>query len=84
MLNIILHILALLSLLLMLLIIFSTNVWDRILALNLFTSVSVLLIMVYAVMNEMYYLIDIAIVYTLLGFIGIVFMARFFQGKGEI
>ncbi len=82
MLNIIFIMLTLLSLLLMLLIIFSSNIWDRILALNLFTSVTVLLIMVYAVMNKINYLIDIGIVYTLLGFIGIVFMVRFFQGKG--
>ncbi len=60
------------------------TVWDRILGFNLLSTMIILSILLYADFSERSYLIDIAIVYALLGFIGIVFISRFVQGKGKI
>ncbi|MCT4542679.1 MAG: MrpF/PhaF family protein [Vallitalea sp.] len=37
----------------------------------------------FAILYDLPYLIDIALVYTLLGFIGIIFISRFVKGKGK-
>lgn len=60
------------------------TIWDRILAFNLVSALIILAILLYAAYTGRSYLIDIAIVYSLLGFIGIVFISRFVQGKGKI
>ncbi len=60
------------------------TIWDRLLGLNLFSAKIILLILLFAILYDLPYLIDIAFVYTLLGFIGIIFISRFVKGKGEI
>lgn len=60
------------------------SIWDRLLGLNLFSITMIILMIIYALINKLDYLLDIAIVYALLGFIGIVFIARFIQRKGKI
>lgn len=60
------------------------SVWDRLLGLNLFSLNMILLMILYALYMDINYLLDIAITYALLGFIGIVFIARFIQRKGKI
>ncbi|QUI22686.1 pH regulation protein F [Vallitalea pronyensis] len=60
------------------------TIWDRLLGLNLFSAKIILLILLLAIIYDLPYLMDIAIVYTLLGFIGIIFISRFVKGKGEI
>lgn len=60
------------------------SVWDRLLGLNLFSINMIILMVLYALIKELDYLLDIAIVYALLGFISIVFIARFIQRKGKI
>lgn len=60
------------------------SVWDRLLSLNLFSVTMIIVMIIYALVENLDYLLDIAIVYALLGFIGIVFMARFIQRKGKI
>ena len=60
------------------------SVWDRLLGLNLFSINMIILIVLYALITNLDYLLDIAITYALLGFISIVFIARFIQRKGEI
>lgn len=60
------------------------DVWDRILAFNLFTAKFIMVLMMFAIVMDLNYLIDIAFVYVLLGFISIVFIARFIQRKGKI
>jgi multicomponent Na+:H+ antiporter subunit F len=44
----------------------------------------IILMMLYALIKDIDYLLDLAIVYALLGFISIVFIARFIQRKGKI
>jgi multicomponent Na+:H+ antiporter subunit F len=43
-----------------------------------------MLIVLFAVVMQKSYLLDIAIVYVLLGFISIIFIANFIQKKGKI
>ncbi len=77
-------ILSLVGLLLLVIVIKGPKIWDRILATNLFSSIVILLIMLYATTQDFAYLLDIVILYALLGFLGIVFIARFIQGRGKI
>ncbi|WP_242986459.1 MrpF/PhaF family protein [Vallitalea guaymasensis] len=42
------------------------------------------MILLFSILFDLPYLLDIAIVYTLLGFIGIIFISRFVKGKGKI
>jgi multicomponent Na+:H+ antiporter subunit F len=65
-------------------IILGPTIWDRLLGLNLFSSKIVMLIVLYALLMQRSYLLDIAIVYALLGFISIIFIAIFIQKKGKI
>jgi len=60
------------------------SVWDRLLGLNLFSINMIILMILYALINNIGFLLDIAIIYALLGFISIVFIARFIQRKGKI
>ena len=57
------------------------SIWDRLLGLNLMSTKIVIIIIIFASLNETAYLLDFAIVYALLGFIGIFFTARFLLGR---
>ena len=57
------------------------SVWDRLHALNLITVKVLLFIVLYASHLNASYLLDIAIVFALLGFISIVFTALFFLNR---
>lgn len=65
-------------------IVLGPTIWDRLLGLNLFSSKIIMLIVLVASAMEKSYLLDIAIVYVLLGFISIIFIALFIQRRGEI
>ena len=53
------------------------SIWDRLLGLNLISTKVVLIIVFFASYQQIAYLLDLAIVYVLLGFIGIIFTALF-------
>ena len=53
------------------------SIWDRLLGLNLISTKILVMIILFASLNNTSFLLDIAIVYALLGFIGLVFIARF-------
>ncbi len=59
------------------------TVWDRLLGLNLATSKLVMLVVLIASVRKQSMLLDIAIVYALLGFIGITFLSIYIQGRGR-
>ena len=65
-------------------IILGPSIWDRLLAFNLFSLHIVLVILIYAAKTGQYYLIDIALVYALLGFISIIFIARYVKRGGNV
>jgi len=57
------------------------SIWDRLLGLSLISTKVILIIVVIASIRETPYLLDVAIVYALLGFISIIFTAQFLQEK---
>ncbi|QSX08998.1 pH regulation protein F [Alkalibacter rhizosphaerae] len=65
-------------------VIMGPTIWDRLLGLNMITAKIIISIIVLAVLTERSYLLDIALVYSVLGFIGTVLIARFVERKGKI
>lgn len=64
-------------------ILFGPTVWDRLLGMSLISSKIIVAIVIVAVILERSFLMDIAIIYSLLGFISSVLIARFIEKKGE-
>ena len=56
-------------------------IWDRFLALNLISTKMVIIIIVFASMYDTAYLLDLAIISTLLWFICIIFTALFLRDR---
>jgi len=57
------------------------STWDRLLGMSLISTKVILIIVVISSINETAYLLDLAIVYALLGFISIIFTALFLLEK---
>lgn len=60
------------------------SVWDRLLGFNLLSLKITALIVLFALLNDQNYLLDIALAYALLNIIGLIFISRFIQQKGKI
>ncbi|AEE97067.1 MAG: multicomponent Na+:H+ antiporter subunit [Clostridiales bacterium] len=60
------------------------TIWDRMLGMNLISSKIIMAIVVFALILDKSYLLDIAIAYTLIGFIGMVLLARFIERRGDL
>ncbi|EXJ22500.1 Na(+) H(+) antiporter subunit F [Alkalibacterium sp. AK22] len=60
------------------------TVWDRMLGFALFSSkVIVAAVMIGIVINRTY-MIDVALIYGVLGFIGTIMIARFIERRGDV
>lgn len=55
--------------------------YDRVLAVNMFGTKTVLLIAVVAVLTEQGYFLDIAIVYALINYINVIAILRYFSAR---
>lgn len=64
-------------------IVIGPTMWDRLMALNLVSAKLILLIVLLATQFKNSMFLDIAIVYALLGFIGVTFMSIFIQKRGR-
>ena len=53
------------------------SIWDRLLGMNLISTKIIIIIIVFASINKVAYFLDFAIIYTLFGFIGVIFTALF-------
>lgn len=62
-------------------VILGPTVWDRLLGLNLIAAKVLTAIVLLASLLGESYLLDIALVYAVLGFIGTVLIARFFERR---
>ena len=62
-------------------VILGPTVWDRLLGLNLIAAKVLIAIVLLASLLGESYLLDIALVYAVLGFIGTVLIARFFERR---
>jgi len=60
---------------------FSYSVWHKLLYLNLITTKVLIIIVVFAVVQETTYLLDIALIYSLAGFISTVFITLFLHER---
>ncbi len=60
------------------------TVWDRLLGFNLLLSKILMLIVLFSIIFEKSYLLDIAITYALIGFVSTLFIARFLKDGGKI
>ncbi|MTI48474.1 monovalent cation/H+ antiporter complex subunit F [Sporosalibacterium faouarense] len=60
------------------------TVWDRLLALNLISAKTILLLAIYGVYKDNILLLDIAISYGIIGFIGITLLSRFILRGGRL
>ena len=59
------------------------TVWDRLLGMSLISSKIIVAIVIASVITDRSFLMDIAIIYSLLGFLSSVLIARFIERKGE-
>jgi len=82
-LEIILGLIALLSLVSAGRIIIGPSLWDRLLGFNLLASKLMVIIILLAVLRDESFLLDMVLVYGLLGFVGVIFIAWFVQQKGR-
>ena len=60
------------------------TVWDRLLAFNLLSGKITLSIVCLALIFDKSYLLDVAIVYALMGFIGVVLLSYFVEKRGKM
>ena len=60
------------------------SVWDRLLGMKLISAKVVSLIIIFASENETAYLLDLAIVYALFGFICTIFIATFIAERKKV
>lgn len=77
-------VLILLTVLSALRILIGPTIWDRMLGLNLVTSKLIMLIVLIGLMRRESMFLDIAIVYALLGFVGITFLSIYIQNRGQV
>lgn len=73
--------LSVLMVLVLILVIRGPSVWDRLLGLNMFSSKITVFIVLLAGLTGQTYLLDIALVYAVLGFIGTILMAKFVERR---
>jgi len=57
------------------------SVWDRLLGMNLISLKIIVIIILYASISGMTFLLDFAIIYALSGFIGTIFIALFLSER---
>ena len=57
------------------------SIWDRILGMNVVATKIIITIIIYAALNDTAFLLDFAIIYTLSGFIGTIYIALFFADR---
>ncbi|MCL2396998.1 MAG: monovalent cation/H+ antiporter complex subunit F [Defluviitaleaceae bacterium] len=57
------------------------SIWDRLLALNLVATKIIIIIIAYAFVTGISFLQDFAVIYTLSGFIGTIFIALFLSER---
>jgi multicomponent Na+:H+ antiporter subunit F len=82
--NVVLVFLGLMILAVVLRILIGPTIWDRLLGLNLIASKILVAIVVLARLLDMTFLLDIALVYAVLGFLGTVLIARFVERRGSL
>ena len=60
------------------------TVWDRLMGFALFSSKVIIIVILLGFLIDKSYMIDVALVYGVLGFIGTIMIARFIERRGNI
>lgn len=60
------------------------TVWDRLISLNLMTIKLAMLIIVFSVLAESNFLLDIAMTYSIIGFLSVSMLSRFILKGGRL
>lgn len=60
------------------------TVWDRLLGFAFFSAKIIVLAVVIGVIVNRTYMVDVGIIYGILGFIGVIMVSRFIERKGDI
>jgi len=63
-------------------VIFGPTPWDRLIAVNLISSKVVLIMVAAAVFFERRIYLDVALVYAIIGFVGVIAISKFLEGEG--
>ena len=82
--QLVLSVLAVLVALVTIRLILGPTVWDRLLALNMIFSKMTVAIVVLAILTGRSFYLDVALVYAVLGFVGMVLIARFIERRGDL
>lgn len=56
------------------------TIWEKLLSLNLIAIITVMLIVTYAVENNLILVMDIAIAYSIIGFLSLILLTKFIAG----
>jgi len=84
MINVVVYILASATVFTAVRILLGPTVWDRLLAFNLLSSKLIMIIVMCAILFEKNFLLDIALTYSLLGFVRTLFIALFVRDRWKI
>lgn len=59
------------------------SIWEKLLALNLFAVLTIMLVLTYAVDNQLVLVMDVAIAYSIIGFLSIILITKFVGNGGR-
>jgi len=80
---IVLWIMVALSFLYLWMVVGGPSIWDRLLGKSLIATKIIIMIIIFASINDQSFLLDFAIIYTLSGFIGVIFIALFLARRAR-
>lgn len=63
--------------------IFSPTIWERILALNLISGKTVLLLLLIGIQRDNFFFLDIALTFSIVGFLAVTLITRFLMEGGR-
>lgn len=63
-------------------VVFGPTPWDRLIAVNLISSKVVMIMVAAAVFFERRIYLDVALVYAIIGFVGVIAISKFLEGEG--
>lgn len=80
MLNIAMYVIGICLFIMILKLTSTNNLWERLLSLNLIAALIVMLVVIYAVKTNRLLVMDIAITYSIVGFLSLILIIRFIVG----
>ena len=82
--EIVLAIVAALSVFGLVRVLIGPTVWDRMLGFALFSSKVIIMAVMIGIIIDRSFMVDVALIYGVLGFIGTIMLSRFIERRGDI